>query len=63
MNYAKKTPSAGDAEGSENVLLGGWNECKDMLSRRRIQYLNEVFALSPDTAATIAVLAFGEVRS
>jgi hypothetical protein len=60
MTFNEKTPSAGDAEGlGSSVQLCELNDSTNILSQLRTQYLTEIFALSPDTAATIALLAFG----
>jgi hypothetical protein len=63
MASKSKTPSAGDAEGHENVLLDSLNSLQDNLSERRAQYLAVIFTLPSDTACTIAALAFGEGQS
>jgi hypothetical protein len=63
MAPKSKAPGAGDAEGSENVLLDSLNGLQDNLPERRAQYLSEIFALPAGTAVLLAELAFGEVRT
>jgi hypothetical protein len=43
-------------------LAGASINSENSLETLRAQYLAEIFALPADTAATIAGLAFGEVR-
>ncbi len=58
-NKAKPVALAGAHGNRQTEKLGSLKSPEYALDALRTQYLAEVFALSPTTAATVAELAFG----